>query len=255
MSIPRLYCPLELESGRTVSLDKATSHHLTTVLRAKPAESVCLFNGDGHDYIAIIETTGKSASVRVDEKHQNRTESPLQTCLIQGLSRGDRMDFTVQKSVELGINRIVVFHADKSGKRQSPERQQKKQHHWEAIVRSAAQQSGRSFLPQIEYHPELSAAITHASCFAANRQESNVRARWMLVPESKQSLASFAGAQHDTTHATILIGPESGLTEGEMQLANEHEFASASIGPRILRTETAVVTALSVLQTLAGDLA
>jgi len=247
MSITRVYCPAEIVVGESISLDKATSHHLTTVLRVKPGQPVCLFNGDGHDYLGHIESTGKTTRANIEEKLANLSESPLDTCLLQGLSRGDRMDFTLQKSVELGVSRVVVFHAIRSGKRLDELRQQKKHKHWEGVVRRAVQQSGRSVLPRVEFAADIAAALSLVPTDASSR--------WLLLPGSTESLATRVMSAGNRKQATLLIGPESGLDDEEIESARSIGFEAVSLGPRILRTETAAVAALSVLQTVAGDLA
>lgn len=271
MAISRLFCSSDLQAGSKVDLDKTASHHLTTVLRAREGEAVCLFNGDGYDYFGVIEsvTKNKSTCVSVTEATPNLSESPIHTCLIQGISRNDRMDFTLQKATELGVNRIIAFRTDLVNQRIPFERLQKKTGHWDAVIQSAAGQSGRARLPDFQLADKLASAIAAAHNEAASAAADSI-GKWILVPEGACSLAASITTKSTTKSATkpatkpatepcissaqLIVGPERGLSEAEQELAQASGFEAVSLGPRILRTETAPLVVLSIIQTLLGDM-
>ena len=255
MAISRLFCNTELRAGSKVELDKIASHHLTTVLRAREGQAVCLFNGDGYDYFGVLESVSKnkSTSVSLTEVKPNSTESPIHTCLIQGISRNDRMDFTLQKATELGVNSVIAFRPDLVNQRIRFERLQKKTAHWEAVIQSAAGQSGRSQLADFQLTENLAGAITAADTHGVNVAATNI-GKWILVPGSTVSLASSITTKSCITSARIIVGPERGLSDQEQELALQQGFEAVKLGPRIMRTETAPLAALSVVQTLLGDM-
>lgn len=259
MAISRLYCQTDLQAGSKVQLDKTASHHLSTVLRAREGQAVCLFNGDGNDYLGVIEsiTKNKSTCVSLTDATPNQNESPIHTCLIQGISRNDRMDFTLQKATELGVNQVIAFRTDLVNQRVPFERLQKKTGHWEAVIQSAAGQSGRARLPDFQLADKLASAIATVKNDETDSSSDSI-GKWILVPDGTNSLASSINANTAATagitSAILIIGPERGLSKEEQELALQEGFESVRLGPRILRTETAPLAALSVIQTLLGDL-
>ena len=170
-------------------------------------------------------------------------ESPLSLTLLQGISRGERMDWIVQKATELGVTRIVPVSTEFGVVRLDAGQAERRRQHWQAIVISACEQCGRNRVPQVADIAELDAAIAGSSAD---------HARLLLSPTAAQSLVSVARALRA---ATLLIGPEGGLSEREQRVARQHGFSACSLGPRTLRTETAPMAALALLQALAGDLA
>lgn len=253
MALPRIYCDLALQAGSVFTLDKTASHHLLTVLRARIGQSVCLFNGDGNNYVGVIESAEKnrSSNIRIIEVVSNHNESPFHTCLIQGISRNDRMDFTLQKATELGVSKIIAFRTDLVNQRVPFERQQKKIGHWQAVIQSAAEQSQRAELPALQLSQNLAAAIEIAKQYA-NKQK-GACGNWLLMPDAAQSLKSSIAGNPELSAANLIIGPERGLSEDEVNTATTGGFEAVTLGPRVLRTETAALAALSVVQTLAGD--
>lgn len=237
----RLYTNQTLRCGETLQLEHKASHHLIKVLRAKPGLQLVLFNGDGSDYSAtLIDNRSKNATLSIEHKTNITNESPLNITLLQCLSRGDRMETTLQKSVELGVNHIIPITCERSNYTIKTERIQKKIEHWQQIIISACEQSGRAIIPRLSDIQPFSSAIKH--------YENNLKI--LLSTEAKQSISAL-----NTTDSNICIciGPEGGLTSGEVSLAKENSYHEVKFGPRILRTETAGPAVLSAIQTLWGD--
>lgn len=253
MAISRIYCDTALHADGVFTLDKTASHHLLTVLRARVGQAVCLFNGDGNNYLGIIESADKnrSCNIHITEVAANANESPLHTCLIQGISRNDRMDFTLQKATELGVNRIIAFRTDLNNQRVSFERQQKKLGHWQAVIQSAAEQSGRAQLPQLQLVRNLATAIDSAKEYSTH--QGSQCGNWALIPDAGQTLHSAVTSSAELSSVNLIVGPERGLSESECKTAESARFEAVTLGPRVMRTETAALAALSVLQALEGD--
>ena len=253
MRLPRIYTAAELTVAVEITLEKQASHHLVTVLRVKSGTQVLLFNGDGFDYLANIIEAGKSTRLEIISRQENPTESPLDISLLLASIRKDRMDYSIQKSVELGVDRIVVFHADLSTGKPLRERERRKKEHWQAVIRSAAEQSGRSRITTIDYAENLDAAL---DTFSTNDPDALCV---LLNPNAEISLAArlHRYTEDITTPRTIVlaIGPESGFSANELRTAESSNFTSTSLGQRVLRAETAPVCALAVLQATLGDLA
>jgi len=251
MRVPRIHIEDALVCESEITLDKAASHHLSKVLRAKTGDPVCLFNGDGYDYRANITATGKSTRLKVELRQPNATESPLHSILLIGVSRGDRMDYAIQKSVELGVSGIVAFYGQQSPLKRTVERDARKILHWQGIIKSAAEQSGRGALPDMQLKLNFEQALK-----TLESSQNAVALALILHPASEYSMAAVLGKKpHDSASTLALaIGPERGFAEAELRMAREAEFVPVTLGPRTLRTETAPVAALTVLQTLAGDL-
>ena len=245
MRIPRLFHPGNLAVGDQVKLSADAFQHSVKALRMSNEQPVCLFNGDGNDYQAeLLEVDKRSASARVVAVQNNDSESTVSVHLGQVISRGDRMDFALQKSVELGVAEITPLFSDRCGVKLTGERLEKKQQQWQKVVISACEQCGRSRVP-----------VVHAAQTLANFvQQGTADLKLTLDPYAPLPLRQLTGAEQPASVA-LLIGPEGGFTEAEVDLAKRGQFKPIRIGPRILRTETAALTALSVIQYELGDLA
>jgi len=245
MRLPRLYHPDALAIGVEVELSADAFQHSVKALRMSSGQTVCLFNGDGFEYQAeLTEVSKRNASARPIQKTENPTESPLQVHLGQVISRGDRMDFALQKSVELGVTEITPLFSERCGVKLSGERLEKKRQQWQKVVISACEQCGRSVVPTV--HPAQA-----METFVAQVEG---QLKLTLDPYAPAPLTELI-AGRTMTSAVLIIGPEGGFSDQEVTLAAHHEFKPIRLGPRILRTETAALTALSVLQYQIGDLA
>lgn len=239
------------EPNNTVELPKQTAHHLTTVLRADDGQALELFNGDGNNYSALLKRSGKKVFAQIQSMAANLNESPLTTLLVQSVSRGERMDTSVQKCVELGITTIQPIYTRHSIPALKGDRAARKLEHWRAIATSAAEQSGRSVVPQVAEALSLSQWLQTRWL----EERTNGTAGWVLDPTAPQLLNS--DRLHQTTKSTrhaLLIGPEAGLEPTEVSAAVDAGFSATRFGGRILRTETAGPAVLCTLQALTGDL-
>ena len=242
MRITRLYHPGTLHCGSTTQLDKNTSSHLVRVLRTKIKSPVILFNGDGYDYSCLtLDDNHNKTLLSIESKSKTNTESNLSITLIQGLSRQDRMETTIQKSVELGVTKIIPVLCQRSNTRLTEEKKIKKLEHWRKVAISACEQSGRSIIPQL-------ADISPFNHIKSLLDSDALKI--MLNPEAGCSLKNTA---FNGQPIEVFIGPEGGLKEDEISFLHEHQFTNISFGPRILRTETAGPAVISALQLLWGD--
>ena len=244
----RIYTDSELSPQSQISLGAKASHHLCKVLRLQTDDTLTLFNGDGFDYDAVVIQAGKNALLACGHRVVNNSESPLSTHLLQGVSRSDKMDTTIQKSVELGVNEITPVLTYRSMVKFSPERLEKKLQHWRNIGQSACEQSGRSRLPIINEPVSLTKLL------AAERSDKGICLVMSPLADTSLNNAELFDPGITTHRCSLLIGPESGLTEEEIKLCCQSGFTPISMGPRILRTETAGPAALAILQLLLGDL-
>lgn len=243
LNIPRIYLPIPLQSGMSVALDDRTAHHLTHVLRLKPGAALVVFNGKGGEYEATLGsmTRGQPVAVNVARFIARSAESRLTVRLAQGISRGERMDYAVQKAVELGVAHIVPLVTEFCVVNIHKEREEKRMAHWRGIIITACEQCGRMRVPTIAAPIRLHNWLAQA--------ESDVRL--MFDPYATQRLTELP---RPSANVTLLIGPEGGLSDKEAQAARNAGFMAVQLGPRMLRTETAPVAALSAVQTLWGDL-
>jgi 16S rRNA (uracil1498-N3)-methyltransferase len=239
MTTTRIYVDTPLIAGETVALDERSRHHLLNVLRAKDGEEIVLFNGQGGEYSANLLVKGKTASAAIRAFHDINRESPLKLHLAQAISRGDRMDFTLQKAVELGVGQITPLYSERSLRKQDAKQSEKKFKHWSGIIISACDQSGRCLLPA------LNQPINIDEWLIAN----NNSHRYILDPSANGSFAVS-----NKNDITLIIGPEGGFSDREITQAKQHGCFPVTLGPRILRTETAGIAALTICQALAGDL-
>lgn len=242
MRTSRIYIDTALATGQTTTLGESTSHYLARVLRVQLDQPVTLFNGDGYDYHAhISRASKKEVDVDIRERTPGVPDARVITHIGQVISKGDRMDYMVQKATELGVNIITPLTSQYCDVKLNQERQEKRVEHWQQIAIHASEQCGRATIPLIR-------PIQSIEEWLPERNES---LRLALHPRGAQNLASFSAPKD----IALLIGPEGGLSDAEVDNAQHHHFASTLLGPRVLRTETAPVTALSVIQWLWGDLA
>jgi len=237
MRIPRIFLPVPLAPDALVILDSSAAQHVTRVLRLKPGAELVLFNGEGGEYPAVLEA---SATARLGAWRVVECESPLAITLVQGISRAERMDYTIQKAVELGVTHIVPVFAARSVVELRGERLQRRLQHWQGVAIGACEQCGRNRVPAIDTAVDLGDWL---------RRPVTETLRLVLNHRATGSL----GALTRPTALTLLIGPEGGLDDAEIAQAERIGFIGMRLGPRVLRTETAALTALAALQTLWGD--
>jgi 16S rRNA (uracil1498-N3)-methyltransferase len=240
MRIPRIYTAQPLTSGQPVELEAQASHHLNKVLRKQVGDELLLFNGDGNDYSSRIDAVNKKfLLVKVGQATAVATESPLRIHLGICISKGDRMDLVMQKASELGAAQITPLFSSRTEVRLKGERLEKKQLHWHQIIISACEQSGRSVIPTLQ------------PAVAIDNWTAQVQADKKLVLHHRASTG--LSADDNIKSSALLIGPEGGLSEDEIMLAEQRGFECLALGPRVMRTETAPLAALSVLQFIWGD--
>jgi 16S rRNA (uracil1498-N3)-methyltransferase len=242
MKPPRVYHPAALQVGRDATLDEAASRHLTRVLRMRSGESLALFDGRGGEYRGAIRSLERDAvRVRIESYDPIEREAALKVGLAQVVSAGDLMDLTVQKAVELGAVWIQPLVAQRTKVRLDAERAERRVAHWQRVAVAACEQCGRNTVPRIAPLLDLPAWLARGC---------PCRHRLLLDPLASTRL-SQAGPLADET--ALLVGAESGFSDEETALALTHGFAAVSLGPRVLRTETAGLAALAALQALWGD--
>ncbi|MGK2940728.1 MAG: 16S rRNA (uracil(1498)-N(3))-methyltransferase [Immundisolibacter sp.] len=242
MRIPRLYVDQPLASGSEVTLDRRAMEHAAKVLRLRAGDDLCLFDGLGGEYAAVlVRGVGGALVAQVGEHTPDRVESTLSLCLVQGISRGERMDYTLQKAVELGVQAVVPVVTERTVLRLHGEREQRRLAHWRGVILAACEQSGRTRVPTLMAPCTLTEHLTHAPSGTA----------FLLDPRAARALTQ-AGAL--TGPVSVLIGPEGGLAPHEREAAQAAGYRAVRMGPRVLRTETAALVALALLQALGGDL-
>ena len=238
----RIYVSQPLLSTQTVELTGAASHYLARVLRVSIGDPVTLFNGDGRDYTGeILQVQRQCIIVRLEESRLAGNESPLNITLVQAISRGERMDYTLQKATELGVSRIQPVSCDRVEVRLDEKRRAKRLAHWQGVVISACEQSGRAVVPEVL--PPCS--LDQWLCVA------DLSPRLVLDPGAQVKLSAI---RVETENVSVLVGPEGGFTSSELEDMKEKGVRAVSLGPRVLRTETAGPAALAVLQMAAGAL-
>lgn len=240
MRIPRIYQQGDINIGDELDIERAATHHLTRVLRLRQDASIIVFNGQGGEYLGHINIQGKKASFIPDTFSDPQRESTLDICLLQGISKGDRMDLSIQKAVELGVNSIVPVFCHRTVVNLKDDRMEKKLNHWRSIAVSACEQSGRNIIPEIK------APVTVDELCNSK------------PPGIKLTMDPEAGVKLSTLQATgqkisLLIGPEGGLSDAEIDQAKSAGFQGIQLGPRVLRTETAALATIAALQTQWGD--
>lgn len=242
MRVIRIYQPGDYQSGQSLELSPEAGQHVGVVLRMQPGELLTLFCGDNREFTATITTVKKKqVIVSLGLALEVNRESPLPVHLAQAISKGDRMEWVMQKAVELGVASITPIISDRCVVKLDKERMEKKRHQWQAIAVAACEQSGRNQVP-----------VVHQPITLINYvQTAPFQLKLILHPEGAKTWRDFDLKQPSIG---LLIGPEGGLSDEEVSLACEYGFQSLSLGPRILRTETAAITALSMLQAVGGDL-
>lgn len=238
----RFYCDLPLHPGQTLQLPERARRH-ALVLRVRIGDHLTLFNGDGHDYVANVVTVDRHhVAVEVLDQAPNTRESPLQVHLALVMSKGERMDWALQKAIELGVSHITLLSSERCEVRlRDLSRQERKVEHAQQVLISAAEQCGRSQVPMLAVAQELTDFLV---------QSHPEHLCLVLDPLAK---AGIADLPTHTTSVCLLIGPEGGLSPQEIALSKTHLFQGIRLGPRILRTETAPLVMLSLLQQRYGD--
>ena len=243
----RIYCEQSLSTGQSMVLDQRNSHYLLHVLRVKADQTLILFDGHGADYRATIsEVSRKSVNVDIHEKipaEDSVSESPLHLTLAIAISKGERMDWVMQKATELGVTRIQPLITKRVDVKLNPERMAKRMDHWLGVVIGACEQSGRTVLPELLSPKPIASWLT----------EEKADFKLVLRAQGTKLTTLAAKVIKKPDNVSILIGPEGGLDEDELALAENASFLATGFGPRILRTETAPIVALSLLQEKWGD--
>jgi len=240
MRISRVYIDAELVAGQIITLDKTRGHYLKHVLRLKPGAAFSLFNGRAAvDFEARLVVDGKHLMAEIGAAQSLNTESEHASEVIQGLARSDHVDWTIQKTTELGVNKITIFNAERSQSPLKPALLAKKLAHWQGVAISACEQCGRALLPEIAFHAKLEQAL-----------ETSSYSHKLLFTIDAKPLATTLATR---SSVSILLGPEGGLNRQEIDLAREFGFQPVSLGPRVLRTETAATAALAVIQSSRDD--
>ncbi len=242
MPVARFYCPVPLAPGQTAQLTAAVSRHALAALRLRVGDSLVLFNGDGMECEAKLVQAGRQAQARVLTCRAVSRESPLMVTLAQGISSGERMDYTLQKVVELGVARILPLIMRRTVVRLDADKRMRRLAHWQGVVMSACEQCGRVRLPPVEDIRDFNDWLATA--------EADSGLRLLLDPEATVRLRELPPP---VGRLLLLAGPEGGLDPAERQAALARGFQPISLGPRILRTETAAVAALAAIQALWGD--
>ncbi|MEN9868609.1 MAG: hypothetical protein RL748_4199 [Pseudomonadota bacterium] len=241
--MPRFFCPQTLEVGATIELPEKVAHHVQ-VLRLGVDTTITLFNGEGGEYSARLLSLGKKrAQAEIKIHHPVEIELPWALTLAQALPEGSKMDWIVEKAVELGAFGVQALSSQRSVVRLSDERAQKKREHWQNIVEASSEQCGRNRLMRLpeprSFHDWISQQDLHR--------------RIMLSPRAMHSLSDWA-RHHPPQALTVVIGPEGGFTETEENNALQHGALMLSLGPRVLRTETGGMAALTVLNAIWGGI-
>ena len=243
MRLTRSHIDMPLRIGSEIALPEDVAAHLLRVLRLQVGDACVLFNGDGHDYDARISALGKrEARAEIVAARRIDNESPLRIILLQGIARGEKMDWILQKATELGVARILPVTSERSEVKLDAQRAEKRLAHWRGIVVSACEQSGRAVIPDVAAPQSLA-------------QGAGLRAGrgFILDPFAEASLSSLQGVAMDA--CTIAIGPEGGWSPRDREQLVAAGYEGLRLGPRVLRTETAGLAAIAALQAMAGDLA
>jgi 16S rRNA (uracil1498-N3)-methyltransferase len=252
----RFFCSAPLPSDRAsasnaqhaewFTLPEDIAHHAVKVLRMKEGEQLRLFDGSGGEWLATLQQVKPRAEVSLEAFFSRDSESPLKVTLLQSLPSGDKMDWIVQKCTELGIAAVQPVSAKRSVLKLSGEKAEKRGRHWQSVAVSACEQSGRNVVPTVGEVTDLAKYLANCQSQALAMGE----VRYALIPGATQSLREMSAP---TGPVTILVGPEGGLDESEQQAALAAGFTPISLGPRILRTETAGTAVLAAMMALWGD--
>jgi len=243
MRLTRVYVEAPVTAGKRVVVEGSAANHITRVLRLRSGDALTVFDGSGGEFGARIEEFRKDAVVVAVEEHRPLDrESPLTLTLAQGISRGERMDWIIQKATELGTSKIVPLFTKRSMVRLDERQAERKIQHWRAIAVAACEQCGRNKVPEL---------VTPIDFFDVLPADSSGATRLLLSPTGDLRIEDL----QDTAKAiTVLIGPEGGLDDVEQEAALAAGFKAVRLGPRVLRTETAAIAALTIIQHHFGDL-
>ncbi len=242
MRIPRIYHPEPLIVGSEIALCDEAANHVGRVLRMNPGQMLELFDGTNLTFAAKIEHADKkSVRVSLTQSREESRESPLHLHLGQVMSRGEKMEFTIQKAVELGVNTITPLFSERCGVKLDEQRLAKKIQQWQKIVIAACEQCGRNSLPQVR----------EAMSLEAWSREEDKSLKLNLHPRASQSINTLP---EPVSRVRLLIGPEGGLSADEIAMTARYGFTDILLGPRVLRTETTALTAITALQVRFGDL-
>jgi len=243
MRLARVHVEADLQAGGQVRVEGSAGNHIARVLRLRAGDALTLFNGRGGEYGgSVAQIRRDTVLVSVLERREAERESPFQLTLAQGISRGERMDWVVQKATELGVSRVVPLFTERSVVQLDERQASRKLQHWRSIAIAACEQSGRNRLPEISQPVGLYDLLAPPTPGGV---------ALLLSPTASRRMADLSTAG---SGATVLIGPEGGLAEVEQEAAIKAGYMPVRLGPRVLRTETAAVCALTVLQQRFGDL-
>lgn len=239
---PRLYVATPLSYQQEITLDREQSHQLHQVLRLTLGNTLILFNDTGYQYSAVIcAINNKQVTVRLGKGEQSASDATLATHLGQVISRGERMDYTIQKSVELGVSSITPLISERCGVKLSADRLNKRLAHWHKVMIHACQQCGRTRLATIHPPQKLTQWLVETATL-----------KFFCDPHATSKLTDYHNTNNE--EVSLLVGSEGGFTDSEQQTIQAANFLPLSLGPRVLRTETAAVVALSLIQQRWGDL-
>lgn len=242
MKATRIYQPGSYQPGEVIQLSEQAGHHVGVVLRMQAGEQLIIFPGDNREFVATIESVKKKqVQVRIDSVSEVDRESFLKLHLAQAISKGERMELVMQKAAELGVATITPIISMHCSVKMGKERLDKKLQQWQSIVISACEQSGRNRVPTVQ-------DPVHLYDFVRMQAQG---LKLVLDPQASKTWRDYPVQQENIT---LLIGPEGGLSEAEIVLAQDNAYEALSLGARVLRTETAAIAAVSVLQAVAGDL-
>lgn len=243
MRLTRIHVDAALDAGREVTLPESAAAHLARVLRLQPGDPCVLFNGDGHDYAARITVLGKrEVRALVESARTLDNESPLRITLVQGVARGEKMDWILQKATELGVHAFVPTSSERSEVRLDGERADKRLAHWRSVVIAACEQSGRARVPSVAPSQPLALALSSLTGTA----------RFLLDPLAPQAITDVTAPGIEG--CVLAVGPEGGWSPRDRAVLQGAGFSALRLGPRVLRTETAGIAAIAALQARFGDL-
>jgi len=244
MRLSRIYTDTELDICSSIDLPVATSHYINHVLRLKNSQEIILFNGrHAFDYSSTIEISKKKVSATPTSRKLNNVESPIKTTLFQAVGKSEHVDFIIQKATELGINEIHLFNSQRTQTHLKGNRLEKKLTHWQGVIISACEQCGRNNLPTLQFQPSLE----HCLALTADSNK-------LLLDFNGKSISDLSSQLNPDLTFSMLIGPEGGFTETEIELANKTGFLPCILGPRTLRMETAALSIINIIQHRFGDL-
>ena len=241
MASPRIFCDFRLGPGAQFPLPDDAANHVGKALRLRPGDAIVVFDGAGGEYDAVIQRMDRArVEVKTGAWREADRESPVAVGLVQGLPEADKMDWILQKAVELGVAWIQPLVCERSVVRLAGERAARREAHWRRVVVAGCEQCGRNRVPELR----------PTAAFRDWAAQPSAAARWMLSPGVGESLA---GREAPAGPVELLVGPEGGLSEREVDIAQTVGFQPLSLGPRVLRTETAPLAALAAMQALWGD--